>query len=206
MKSIKGSLVVLVILVIILFLVIFFFRNDEEEIFSISDELLSYGDEVKEDKINSIFIFYMVEDEKTRELHLGKQNDEAAMEKLVEELHGIEVTKLNKDEMKELKEYINQWDNKGGNDSFKEKEIISQINPSDTSNWTGSTRVQDKIADRIYIFSTGEIVFKMPEQESGRLTPDEVFYRSKETESGKCERIMELIESAYSRRNPEIKE
>ena len=106
--------------------------------------------------------------------------------------------------MEELKEYINQWDNKGGNDSFKEKEIISQINSLDTSNWTGSTRVQDKIADRIYIFSNGEIIFKMPEQASGKITPDEVFYKSTEFESEKCQTIMEEIEAAYSRRHPEI--
>ena len=79
MKFIKGSLVALVILAIILFLIIFFFRDDEEEAFGISDELLSYEDEVKEDKINSIFIFYMPKDEEIRELHLGKQNDEATM-------------------------------------------------------------------------------------------------------------------------------
>lgn len=183
MKYIKVALVGLLI---VLFVGIFILNSGEEKTFTISDELLTYEDEVKEDKINSIYIFYMSKDEGIRELHLGKQNDEAAMQKIVEELHGININKLNKDDVREI------------------KESIIQINPSDTDNWTGSVRLQDKIADRIYIFSNGEIIFKMPEQASGKITPDEVFYKSTEFESEKCQTIMEEIEAAYSRRHPEI--
>lgn len=208
MKFLKVALIVLLIVSILM--VVSCKNEDEDQDFTISDELLSYEDEFNKDKVNHIRISFMLEDEdEIRELNLGEGEDEASMHKLTEELSGIDIIKLSKKDIRELKEYIDEWedklystDNKDRHISYSEKEIICEIKTSDTTNWTGSVRMQDKITDRIFIFSTGDIVFKMP-NELGNLIPDEVFYRNTEVISGKSESIIKLIETSYFRRYPE---
>ena len=190
MKFLKISLVALLIVSILG--IASCKSEDENEIFTISDELLSYEDEFNKDKVNHIRISFMLEDEdEIRELNLGEGEDEASMHKLTEELSGIDIIKLSKKDIRELKEYIDEWEDK-----------LYSTDNKDRHNWTGSVRMQDKITDRIFIFSTGDIVFKMP-NELGNLIPDEVFYRNTEVISGKSESIIKLIETSYFRRYPE---
>lgn len=205
MKFKKAILSILIIVVIILFIVSFLFKNGEEDIFTISDDLLTYEDEIKEDKINSIYISYISKDEEEfRELNLTSPVDIIAMGGLIEKLSGIEIEKLDREGIKELEVYITKW--KDRNISYNRKEIICEIRPSDTSNfggqiWKNPERIQDKITDRIFIFSTGDIVFKMPEE---AVTKENVFYTNTKDISERLEPIMEIIDSSYSRKNPQI--
>lgn len=59
----RFSRVILLVLILSLVFGIYTFKtkNDSEEGFTISDELLSYEDDIKKDEINSIYIFYLLE-------------------------------------------------------------------------------------------------------------------------------------------------
>lgn len=214
----RFSRVILLVLILSLVFGIYTFKtkNDSEEGFTISDELLSYEDDIKKDEINSIYIFYLLENQEIGELDLGDKVDRLSIDELVEELSGINIEKVDYERAKELEEDIDEWyeklgelDRPGGESLTNENKIICQINPSDKRNWgkhpldPGPDRIQDKITDEIYIFSNGNIVFKLPEEMIDR-NPRKIYYEAKDNVDEKLEEIISLIDSVYSRKNPKM--
>lgn len=210
-----------IIFIVLIFVLIFGIytlknRDDGEESFTISDQLLSYEDDIKKDEINSIYIFHLLEEKEVGEVHLGDRSDRLSMDQLVEELSGINIKKVDKERAEELQEDIGKWykmitdsDEEEGPSPTDENKIICQINPSDERNWgkhpldSGPDRIQDKITDEIYIFSNGNIVFKIPEEMIDR-NPKKIYYEATENVDEKLEKIINLIDSVYFRRNPKI--
>lgn len=207
----KPMKIILIILVTVLIFSFFSFKNKGRESFTISDELLSYEDEIKKHRINNIDIFYVSKGDKIiRSLTLAYRKDEAAMKKVLEELHGISVEKLNRKEIRKLEKDSHEWGqiiteaHIEGREAYANKsEIVAEMFLLDMSNLMGPVKAEDKITKEIIIYSTGDIVFKMPEEKT-KAIPKKVFYKNTDDVSEKIESIIEIIDSAYGRRYPKI--
>lgn len=182
MKSIKYLLVIAIILITVTSCS----SNAGEEQVILSNELLYFepADGTKPDKIDNIFIFSkQLEEEVIVTLN---EKDFIIMDDLIEALSEIELKKLSK---------------KDKNILFETKQVIYKLKPTDSTNHTGTSKIPQKIAEEIYIFSTGEIVFIGPKT-TGDIIPKQLFYINTEDARDKIESIISLIEYANTIKNP----
>lgn len=183
MKSIKY----LIIIAFILITVTGCSSNADEDQVILSNELLyiEASDGIKPDKIDNIFVFSKQLEEEEVIVTLNEK-DFVIMDDLIEALSEIELKKLDK---------------KDKNTLFETKQFIYKLKLTDSTNYTGSLRIPQKIAEEIYIFSTGEVVFVGPET-IGDIIPKQSLYINTEDARDKIESIISLIEYAHTIKNP----
>lgn len=177
-------IVILIVLLITSISTFFLYRSGEEDEFIISDSLLEYApqDGQAPETISLMNIKYTDENENTsKEIQLEKKIDSIGINEIIDGLSGIELKILDKENLDLLNE-----------------ETIIEIRPSSGVRFDN---MYSYIADRILIYSTGDIVFVGPKP-VGEIVPKSPLYTNVEGISHRIESIRNSIEKAYNLKNP----
>lgn len=185
MNSKKVTLIVILIILVVASISTFFlYRSGKEDEFIISDSFLEYAPEDGQtpETIKMMDIKYKDEIENIyKEIQFEKKIDSIAMNKIIEQLSGIELKILDKENIELLNE-----------------ETIIEIRPYSGLLFTDE---YSYVTDNILIYSTGDIVFVGPKP-VGEIVPKSTLYTNLDEINDRIDNIRSSIEKAYNLKNP----